>query len=467
MFIGRDYELKQIKEKLEDRSESHLIILYGRRRVGKSTLIHKSIRNQKNILFFEGIQGAHTKDQIDHFLTELSRQTGRIKLAAMNWREVFQGLSEIIETGRWTLVFDELPWMANGRSGLISDLKFYWDKWAQKKNVVLFLCGSVASFMVKHLIHSTALHNRKSLEIHLMPLTPHETGQFIPKRSLREKSQLYMTFGGVPKYLEQINPNESLSKNINRLCFSSNCFFINEFNTLFKEQFKIIKSYENLCQLLAYGPQNISDISEKVGIRKGGGLKDQLDNLIRANLIRAYHPYTANHRPRIKTKQYKLIDPFLIFYFRYMKDHKQLIQCNKNENLFRSIAADSISQYYGFAFERLCEDSLLTILGKLDLSLGDLHAFGPFFQRYTDRTKGVQIDNLLMRRDDTWTVIEYKYTKSPIGMTVVHEVQEKIKRLPKPNHITIETALISASGVTKAVQNSRFFNHILTLSDIL
>lgn len=443
------------------------MIIYGRRRIGKSTLIKKSLDGHKNVLFFEGVQGEPTRTQIDQFLTDLARQTGRVKLAAKNWREVFQGLEETIMKGRWIVVFDEFPWMAAGRASLVSDLKLYWDRWAKNKELVLFLCGSVSSFMVKHLVHSKALHNRKTLEMCLGPLTPAESSQFIKRRGLWEKAQLYMCLGGVPKYLEQIDPTFSLEKNLNRLCFCSNGFFVNEFETLFKEQFRSVKTYENIVQILADSPASLSELSRKTNIAKGGGLHDHLRNLVLAQFVREYSPFTTTHKRRMRTKIYKLTDPFLIFYMRYIHNNKGVISMNTRENLFKSVTQSSIEQYYGFAFERLCEDALNNILKSIHLELADIVNMGPYFQRGFEKGRGFQIDNLIMRRDNVWTVVEYKYTKKPIGGQIIDDVSKKIERLSVPCQISVEKVLVSACGVTEVVTQSGYFDHILTISDII
>lgn len=467
MFVGRKYELELIKSCLSDHSKAQLLIIYGRRRIGKSTLIKKSLEGYNNVLYFEGLQGGSTKIQIDQFLSDLARQTGKIKLAAKNWREVFQGLSEIINDGKWIIVFDEFPWMAAGRSSLVSDLKLHWDKWSQNKRLALFLCGSVSSFMVKHLVHSKALHNRKTLEMCLGPLTPTESGVFIKQRGLWEKAQLYMCLGGVPKYLEQINPKYSLEKNLNRLCFCSNGFFVNEFETLFKEQFRSVKTYQTIVEVLADSPASLSELSRKTKIAKGGGLHEQLGHLISAQFVKEYSPFTVKHRKRTRTKLYKLADPFLIFYMRYINKNKDIIAMNTSENLFRSIVGPSIEQYYGFAFERLCEDAFDNIRKSIRLDLTDILNMGPYFQRGVKSGDGFQIDNLIMRRDNVWAIVEYKYTKMPIGKEIIADVAKKIDKLSVPNHISIEKILVSASGVTMPVTKSGYFDHILTLRDII
>ncbi len=360
-FIGRNHELVLFRQHLQDHSRAQLIVIYGRRRIGKSTLIQEAVKEEddRTTLFFEGIEGAGRRTQIDQLLEDLARQTGRVRLGAKNWREVFQGLGELMQEGRWVLVFDEFPWMGVGRTQIVSELKLYWDRWRKNPNICLFLCGSVASFMTRHVVHSKALHNRKTLEMRIGPLTLREVGTFIEHRSTREKAQLYMCLGGVPKYLEQINPRTSLEKNLNRLCFSANGFFIEEYETLFKEQFRSLKVYESIVESLAGEPSSASALTRELGIARGGGFQQQVQNLVLAQFVREYAPVQAAHRgARRRTRLYKLVDPFLIFYFRYIHHNRKLIvRNNRGENLLRAIAGPTPPQFYGYSFERLAEDA--------------------------------------------------------------------------------------------------------------
>ena len=469
MFIGRQYELSEISDSLNDKSKAQLIIIYGRRRVGKSTLIRKSLDSRKKILWFEGIEGASTAVQIDQFLNDLSKQSGKVKLGAKNWREVFQGLGELIEKGHWHIVFDEFPWLGVGRTKIVSDLKLYWDRWAATNpNLSLFICGSVASYMVKHVIHSKALHNRKTLEICLPSLSPQETALFIKHRSHREKAQLYMCLGGIPKYLEQIDPKKSLEQNLNRHCFKPNGFFILEYETLFKEQFRSIKVYEQIIQALAESPKNLNELQDYVGVTKGGGFADQLKNLIAAQFVKEYTPISLTKVSRTRTKQYKIIDPFLIFYFRYIRLNRKVINLNRsNENLFRAIVVPSFPQFQGFAFERFCEASIQKILKLLNLSLSDILDMGPYFQQKRKEFKGVQIDWLIQRRDDTWTIIECKFHSKPLGLDIVNEVKSKALRISIPDNVSIEYVLLTNLPPNKSVLESNTFNQIITLEELL
>ena len=468
MFVGREHELSLIGRHLEDNSKAQLIILYGRRRIGKSTLIAKAVAQESNVLFFEGIEGARTQIQIAQFLGDLAAQTGRMRLDARNWRDVFQGLGELLRSGRWVLVFDEFPWLGAGRTQIVSELKLYWDRWSKNPDLCLFLCGSVASFMTNHVVHSKAFHNRKTLELCLGPLTPRETSRFTPRRSAREKAQLYMCLGGVPKYLEQLDARQSLEKNLNRLCFSSGGFFVEEYETLFKEQFRSLKVYESIAESLSKAPASLSELARRVRATKGGGFHEQVANLVRAQFVREYVPVKLGGQRRARTRLYKLSDPFLIFYFRYIHPNREIINRNRRgENLLRAIAGSSIQQYYGYAFERLCEDGMDAILERLDIVLADIVEMGPFFQQSRGQQDGLQIDWMILRRDSVWTLLEIKYSASPQGRQVIHDVERKIERLQVPAGVSIEPALISASGVTSAVKRDGFFGQVIELGELV
>jgi hypothetical protein len=290
----------------------------------------------------------------------------------------------------------------------------------------------------------------------------------MPKRSVREKAELHMCLGGAPKYLEQINPRSSLEKNLNHLCFSANGFFVEEYETLFKEQFRSLKVYEAVVKELARGSASLSELSRQIRVPRGGGFRDQLQNLVRAQFIREYAPVTIGGMKGTRTRRYKLADPFLAFYFRYIHGNRDIIARNRHgENLFRSIVKPTIQQYFGYAFERLGEAALDRILDKLGIRLVDVKAMGPYFRQTRIHGTGLQVDWLIDRHDGVWSLLEFKYLGAPAGMQVLHEVAEKIRRLDVPDTVSVEPVLISANGATKALRESGFFHHILDLRDLV
>jgi hypothetical protein len=212
----------------------------------------------------------------------------------------------------------------------------------------------------------------------------------------------------------------------------------------------------------------LSELAWRVRARKGGGFHEQVANLVRAQFVREYVPVKLGRRRRSRTQLYKLADPFLIFYFRYIHPNRDIIiRKRRGENLFLAIAGSSIQQYYGHAFERLCEDGMDAILERLDIALADIVEMGPFLQQSRGQQGGLQIDWMILRRDSVWTVLEIKYSASPQGRQVIHDVARKIERLGVPSGVSIEPALVSASGVTSAVEREGFFSRVIEIAELV
>lgn len=289
-LLGRHHEHVLIQKHLFA-DKAQLGIVYGRRRVGKSTLLRKFMRPGGDF-YFEGLQKASLQKQIDHFVDQLARQTRSMKVVAHSWKDAFDAITPFIKRGKHYVVFDEFPWMASGRTELVALLKYYWDNlWKINPKLTLVLCGSIASFMLKHLVHSQALHNRKTFEIKLEALPACEAKAFFKGyRSDFEVLKFLMVFGGIPKYLEQIDPKRSLFANIDELCFQRDCFFFNEFETLFKEQFKVVRFYEKIVRLLAKKSSSKEELAFLLHQKGGGGFTQYIENLERADFVKTFQP---------------------------------------------------------------------------------------------------------------------------------------------------------------------------------
>ncbi len=473
-MYGRNYEL-QILNKSIHSNKAELGIVYGRRRIGKSTLLKSAMR--EGDLYFEAIQGLPLKDQIRHFITQLARQTHSMPVFADSWSDAFEAITPYMRQGSRYVVFDELPWMASERSKIVSYLKYYWDQsWKDNPNLTLVLCGSIAQFMVKHVVHSSALHNRKTFEIKLEPLHSYETELFFKKkRSRTEMTQFLMVFGGVPKYLEQIDPNCSLSVNLDDLAFKKSGFFVKEFETIFKEQFKTTKIYSEIVKSLSKGSKSKEELSREIDFKSGGGLTSYLENLEQADFIRkqsAIDILTKADKP--KTAKYVLWDEWLRFYFRYISPNQKLIAKQSDPGLFRQLTAPSIASFFGLHFESFCIKNISCIFKALRLEPSEIINFGPFFKqgvrgaissqaKHHPKTKGIQIDILLQRRGNVLTLIECKFQDEPIGYGIIEEVERKVAILNPTSKVSVERVLISASGVTADLEEADYFNQILGL----
>lgn len=469
-FIGRQYEVGLIRNALRSK-RPELGIVYGRRRVGKSSLL-KSVANETPTLYFEGLQKGSQKKQIEHFLKELSKQTNTPLVASVSWRAAFEALSVHLKKGRsWYVVFDEFQWMANGRTELVSLFKFFWDNvWKENSKLTMVLCGSVAHFMIQHVIHSQALHNRKTFEIHLDPLSSQEAAQFFKNTSEREILQYLFVFGGIPKYLEQIDTRFSFVQNLDKLCFQKSGFFVEEFSTLFKEQYKNIKTYTNIVRALAPGTCTRETLLKKLEMVSGGGLTGYLENLENAGFIKNFSAYS----PRgwsAKTRKIHLWDEWLRFYFNFVFPHREVIAQNTGPGLFEHLSAKKFDVFCGGGLEKLCLKNLKGICENLGVAWTSVKNFGPFFKQPSrskhESTQGLQIDILLERADDTLMLFECKYSRQPVGVSVISEVERKIRFLSAPRRMRIEKILIAPGGVSEDLTDQNYFNHILGSSALI
>ncbi|MFZ4405282.1 MAG: AAA family ATPase, partial [Pseudobdellovibrionaceae bacterium] len=290
-FIGRQNQLQKL-ESLYSKKKSQIGIVFGRRRVGKSELIKQFAKNKKH-LFFEGLEDEESLAQITHFKNQMAYQlTSSILKTAKpkTWPEVFDILTEILKSASkdspYVLFFDELPWMSCLKTSLVSLIKYYWDNHWKSCPVFLILCGSTSSFMISHVLRSKALYGRISWSIDLKKLQADEAKLFFKnKRSRQEILKYLMLFGGVPKYLEEIPLNRSFLQNINEMCFKKEALFAQEFDRIFFSHFGDHNSYKRICEFLSTGPKDLNEISLKLKIPSGGGLKNYLDNLFDSGIF--------------------------------------------------------------------------------------------------------------------------------------------------------------------------------------
>ncbi len=463
-FIGREYELKKLEEHYK-KNKSQIVALYGRRRVGKSYLIKKFCLNKESFVF-EGLEDEPIAKQIQHFIYTLNKQVNLPLLKNVkpkNWHEAMDILTEVFKNRSQDqpliIFFDELPWMCNLKTSLISIIKYYWDQYWKDLNIFFILCGSVSQFIVNHVVKSKALYGRLSLTINLRKLGPLESQKFFSgKRSTEEILKYLMLFGGLPKYLEEINLKKSFNQNIKDLCFTKDGFFVTEFDKIFFSHFSDHQNYRKICEIISQGPKDLAQISEKLKIPSGGGLKVYLDNLISAGFVLEYYPY--NKEKKSKLKKYKLIDEYSRFYFKYIRPYYKSIQNSEEGLLFEKKILLTWNSWLGLQFENYCIQNAIyfaQVMGFAD----QVETFGPSFHRGEE---GFQIDLLYKRYDKVIVICEIKYSNHKIGAEVISDVNRKTKLVKIPKGFTLERALIVNAEVDKGLRMSEFFDHIVIAS---
>ena len=325
VIVGRANETRILQSLLSSKAPEFLA-LYGRRRVGKTFLI-KNFFKKKKLIFFSitGEKDAPMSQQIKHFTQQIGDVFfGGIQLAeGKNWDETFKILTNAFETvskkDKIVLFFDEFPWMATQNSRLLQNLDYFWNQyWSNDSRIKLIICGSAASWIIDNIVNNTGgLHNRITKHICLEPLNLPETKSFLREKGIllsnKQIVDLYMSMGGVPHYLNQIEKGLSATQVIESLAFKRKGFLLQEFDNLFSSLFKNSEVYENIVKIIASHRNGIGqrELLKKLGKSQlGKGGLEKLKKLEESGFIINFIP----HLHKEKGVYYKLVDNYSLFY---------------------------------------------------------------------------------------------------------------------------------------------------------
>lgn len=472
-FIGRASELQTLRQ-LSTKNIASLVVVRGRRRIGKSRLIEEFA---KGSLFFSfaGLAPTPTttaQSQLDTFSQQLSEQTGLPEVKADNWSKLFLLLSEKIRTKKIVLLFDEISWMGSKAPDFLGQIKHAWDtRFKKNPKLTFIICGSASAWIEENILSSTAFLGRVSYTLVLDELPLKDCSKFWPKKikniSNYEKLKLLAITGGVPRYLEEINPRISAEENITSLCFKPGSILANEFDHIFSNVFKRqTPLYREIVKLLSGGSKETTEISKALDVDITGLLSEYLEELILSGYLK--RDYTWNIQKGIDSKlsKYRLSDNYLRFYLRYIAKFKNKIeQGSFDQHLVSSLPG--WNTMLGLQFENLVLNNRHYVIDSLHLSRADIINDNPFFQRQNTKQPGCQIDYMIQTKFETLYICEIKFSKKPIGTSVIQEVQQKIDNLKRPKGHSCRAVLIHANGVTDELLESGYFSSIIDFTKAL
>lgn len=468
-FFGRKRELGLLNELLEKRIAS-LVVIKGRRRIGKTRLIQEFCQPFKTLRFV-GLppeQKVTAQDQREEFCRQLQEQTGVRGLKPDDWGDIFWHLSQFLQKGRVIVVFDEINWMGSHDPTFLGKLKTAWDeKFKANPEMLLILSGSMSGWIDKNILSSTGFFGRISLDLTIEELPLQECAHFwhpYEKRvSSYEKFKILSVIGGVPRYLEEINPKISAEENIQRLCFRKEALLFNEFDRIFTDLFgKKSAAYKKMVKALSQGPQSTDQILQQIKMPKGGTVSEYLHDLELTGYIAQDYTWSLSTGNEMKLNRYRLKDNYLRFYLKYIEPNRKKIEQQK------LLTLPSWDAIMGYQFENLVLNNRLGLYQLLLLPLEDLIYDNPYFQKETKTHRGCQIDLLVQTRHLILYLIEIKFSVNPIDLSVVDEVQEKINRLDVGSRrFSIRPILIHVNGVTVGLEKSDFFTKIIDFGQFL
>lgn len=471
-FIGREAELSRLKGLLSKNSGS-LIVVRGRRRIGKSRLLAEFGKEMKS-LFFSGNppeRGTTAQSQRDIFSQQLQR-TGIPSVKPDNWGDLFWHLSKHTQEGRILIVFDEISWMGGKDPLFLGQLKTAWDMYFSKNpQLIIALCGSISSWIEKNILSSTGFLGRITIDLVLEELPLHSCNAFWRPRERRisayEKFKLLFVTGGVPLYLEQIRPNLPAEQNIRDLCFTKGGLLVREFDEIFSDLFSRSKGiHKKIVTCLANGSKELVQICKELGKSQGGLYSQYLDELVKAGFLKRDFIWDLKSGDQRKLSRYRLSDNYLRFYLKYIAPNRVKIEKGK-------VPASMLSNLpgwegiMGLQFENLVVHNFKALWKMLDVSEEEVVMDGPFFQSATIRQPGCQVDYMIQTRFHNLYLCEIKFSKDPIGKKIIDEMEKKIKRLKLPKRFSVRPVLIHVNGVEDVVLDDGYFDKIVDFGQLL
>lgn len=472
VFIGRKAELERLKA-LYKKKASCLVVVKGRRRIGKSRLIGEfaKISSAKTFWSFAGLapeDGIYAQQQRDNFAHQLALTLKIPPMTFLDWSDAFEHLSLHIKPGD-IILLDEISWMGSKDPSFIPKLKTWWDK--QTAHIVLVFCGSVSTWIEENILKSTAFFGRINLTISLEPLSIPENAEFLRTLGIQlsnyDMYKLLSIVGGVPWYLEQFNPGITADDNIKQLAFEKNGLLVTEFDRIFHDLFngKGV-TYKKILDSLKDGARTLSEIRQGIEFSHSGTLSQMMDHLIVAGFVIKQSLWSFKTANPLKQSLYRISDPYMRFYLKVIEPNMGAIA----DGGFDQVPLSTMSGFethMGLQLETLLLQNRPLLLQKLSISPVDIVRSGPYRQTKTTTQQGCQIDYLIQTKTNSLFICEFKFKKREISGEIIPEMQDKISRLKTPKGFAKVAVLFHLSGVASSVATNTYFYRIVDIADFL
>lgn len=464
MFIGREAELKFLNDKYKE-NKGQLIVLYGRRRVGKTETLREFCKDKPHI-FFSCTQSTD-KGQLARF----SKQILRENIPARNyisefadWEKAFYSILELPYGDKKKLiVIDEFPYMCKGNNSIPSFLQNLWDTKFKDSNVMIILCGSAMSFIEKELLaEKNPLYGRATGIYKMAPMGFYDTARFFPDYSDKDKILAYAVLGGIPHYLNQFNPSLSVSENIRQNILTKGCILYSEVDFLLHQELRETPIYNSIIEAVALGSTKLNEISQKSLVENTSKTSVYLKNLIELGIVEREFSIDTKTKEKSNTSRgtYRLTDNFFRFWYTFGFANFSLLEDGDVDGVYDYIIEPALHEFTAFTFEDVCREFIKEMQKKNALpfryaklgrwtgktTIRDEKAEGGL------RTAETEIDLLgISQNAEKYLVGECKFKNTPFGYS---EYLDTIAKLtPLKQSAEFFYALFSESGFDEKIVN--------------
>lgn len=415
MFVNRQKELKILNDRYA-KNKSEMIIIYGRRRVGKTELIRQFINDKPHLYYMADMRTNEEQLEIvSNLLAEHFNDKILHEQSLKSWDLVVTYIETKLDVNKKLIfVIDEFPYLVNASPSLPSVLQKHWDTTLKKKNIFIILCGSSMSFMEKEVLsYKSPLYGRRTGQIEVEPFNYFQASEMLVGIKEDKKLEFYGVFGGIPAYLELIDKSKSLWQNIEEQIFQSDKLLYNEVNFLLMQELRTPKNYFAILRAIALGRTKINDIVQFTGLERGVVGK-YLDNLIELKIVERKIPITENP---LKSRKgiYTISDNYFRFWFRYIYPRLTYIEEGRRKFVMDIIKNDFTS-FLSVVYEDVCRDFL-----RLNSSVVpfEIESIGAYWEHENE------IDIVALNKEGNILLGECKYSNKKVGTDVLENLISK------------------------------------------
>jgi len=446
MFVGREKHLQALNRSF-GMGDFQFPVIYGRRRVGKTTLIKEFIKDKKSIYFVAVQSTAKENLEIlsEQILTVLAPEAPRNPFRS--FREAIEYVFERSLTEQFVFTIDEYPYLAGSDNSVSSILQAAIDKYHSESTLFLILCGSSMSFMERQVLgYESPLYGRRTSQFKILPFDYYEGAKMLHGFNNAEKIILYSLTSGIPEYLFRVKNNLPVEDNIQSLFFDPQGRMFEEPANLLKQELKMPETYNSIITAMASGSSKLNEIATRVGIETSQCSK-MLAALISLGLVRKEHPITD---PQSKKSIYSLADWMFVFWYRFVYPELSRITVGLGETICNEVISKRLSSHVGRAFEECAKQFMWRsqVDGKFSLKFNSI---GRWWGNNAKERREEEIDFIAL--DDESAIFgECKWTGSPVGEATLDELIRKSKLFPQ--YTQKRYALFSKSGFTDSLKKN-------------
>ena len=386
MFLCREREL-QILNSRYGRDNHECIVIYGRRRVGKTALISEFIKDKRAILFPAlKANAADNLEALSKAITLFRNPEAKSAPVYHSFDDAFSEITDLAKKDRLIFVIDEIPFLCEADESIPSRLQHLLDYDWKESGLYLILCGSSMSFMEKEILSKKSpLFGRRTAQIKLLPLSYRDTARFHPHLSAEGNALIYGITGGVPHYINQLGVKESIREALLQNLFNPSAYLFEEPENLLRQELREPAVYNSIITAIAEGSSRLNEISTRVHLESSACSK-YLRNLVELGIVQKAEPVQNDSRKKVI---YRIEDLFFRFWYRYVPGNMMIITAGRMELAYDAVVGGDLSSYMGLVFEQMCRTWLIDHMDELPFLPGEV---GEWWGNHAKGKKEIQID---------------------------------------------------------------------------